>query len=403
MIRRFLERACLVLVGAAGTPFVVAAVVPALAAGGCGGEESPLTPTPSAPPIRVPEGFAVELFASGLELPTSIAFPPDGSDRLFVNELQTGRVRIVSGGVLLDPPFAEVPTNTTGGFPVQGENGLLGLAFDPDYERNRHVYVTYATRTEAGTVGTVARFTDVGDRGEDPTVLLEGIPAGPGHQIESLTFGPDGKLYVSTGDAYLPDRVQDTGSLTGKILRLNPDGSLPADNPFPGSYAWAYGFRNAFDLAFDPSGTLFSTDNGPERNDELNQVVAGGNHGWPIALGTTSDPELVPPLHVWLDVVAPAGMTFYHATGFPAAFRGKLFVVLFGDTYSIGPSPRAKRVQVVDLDTASPTLTDFAVYDFPGLGNPVDVAVGPGGDLFLSDIFQGRIYRVRYTGSPGRE
>ena len=379
--------------------FLFAAFLLAFAATGCDSTENPLTPRPTPPfPITVPDGFAVEIFASGLDLPTSIAFPPDGSDRLFVNELQSGKVRIVEGGVLLNEPFAEVATNTTGGFPVSGENGLLGIAFDPQYSVNRYVYVTYATRTDSGTFGTVARFTDVNSRGEDFTVLLEGVPSAPGHQIESLAFGPDGNLYVSTGDAFMEGEVQNTDSFLGKILRMNPDGSVPGDNPFPNSYTYAYGFRNCFDLVFDGAGELFSADNGPDRNDELNRIVAGGNYGWPVALGETSAPEFVAPLHVWPQIVSPDGMLFYQGTQFPAAFRGKLFLVLFGDTFSEGPSDRAKRVQMVDLDSTPPTFEDFAVYDFSGVGNPLDVTEGPGGSLFLSDIFQGRVFKISYTG-----
>ncbi len=379
--------------------FLFAASLLAFAATGCDSTADPLTPRLAPPfPITVPDGFAVEISASGLDLPTSIAFPPDGSDRLFVNELQSGKVRIVQGGVLLDEPFAEVATNTTGGFPVSGENGLLGIAFDPQYGVNRYVYVTYATRTDSGTFGTVARFADVNNRGEDFTVLLEGIPSAPGHQIESLAFGPDGNLYVSTGDAFMEDEIQNTDSFLGKILRMNPDGSVPGDNPFPNSYTYAYGFRNCFDLVFDGAGELFSADNGPDRNDELNRIVAGGNYGWPMALGETSAPEFVAPLHVWSQIVAPGGMAFYQGTQFPAAFRGKLFLVLFGDTFSEGPSDRAKRVQMVDLDSTPPTFEDFAVYDSPGVGNPLDVTEGPDGSLFLSDIFQGRIFKISYQG-----
>ncbi len=370
----------------------------AVVATACGSATEPVTPPPVRVPFTVPQGFTADEFVGGLDLPTSVAFPPDGSDRLFVNELQSGEVRVVANGTLLPEPFARVATNTTGGFPVNGENGLLGIAFDPGYAANGFVYVTFATRTDAGTFGTVARFTDVDGWGEEYTVLLEGIPAAPGHQIESLAFGPDGELYVSVGDAFMSEEVQDPDALLGRILRVHPDGSVPADNPFPGSLTWAYGLRNSFDLAFDEDGSLYSADNGPETNDELNRIVEGGNYGWPLALGATSTPGLVDPLHVWPEIVSPDGMVFYQGTAFPAAYRGKLFLVLFGDTYSYGPSEQAKRVQVVDLSTQPPAFEDFAVYDFAGIGNPLDVAVGPDGGLYVSDIFQGRIFRIRYTG-----
>jgi glucose/arabinose dehydrogenase len=359
--------------------------------------EIPIIPSPP-PPITVPDGFTVEVYASGLDLPTSIDFPPDGSDRLFVNELQSGEVRIIQDGELLDQPFAQVETNTAGGFPVAGENGLLGIAFDPDYVVNRYVYVTYATRMDSSTFGTVARFTDVGNRGEDFTVLLDSLPSAAGHQVESLAFGPDGMLYVSVGDAFVTDDVQDTDTFAGKILRMTPDGSIPPDNPFPGSYTYAYGFRNAFDLVFDEAGELFSADNGPERDDELNRIIAAGNYGWPVHLGATSTPGFVSPLHVWPLIVAPGGMLFYAGTQFPAAFRGRLLIVLFGDTFAAGPSDRAKRVQLVDIASTPPVFEDLAVYDFAGMGNPLDIAEGPDGSVFLSDIFQGRIFRVAYAG-----
>ncbi len=377
---------------------VVCLVIVGGGAIGCGGagDGDPLPPPPF--PIRVPEGFAAEIFVEGLELPTSLTFPPDGSNRLFVNELQTGRIRVVVDGTLLPDPFAEVETNTTGNFPVQGENGLLGIAFDPDYTVNRHVYVTHAVRTDSGTFGRVVRLTDVDGRGEDPTVLLDGIPAAVGHQIESLTPGPDGMLYVSVGDAFVEERVQDPASSLGKILRVARDGTIPGDNPFPGSYTYALGFRNAFDLAFAPDGRLWATDNGPERDDELNEIVAGGNFGWPDRLGATAEPEFVSPRHVWSRIVAPAGMLFYRGTQFPSRYRDKLFLVLFGFTFTQGPSELSKRIQAVDVTTDPPQFEDFAVYDFLGLGNPLDIAEGPGGSLYLSDIFQGRIFRIWYTG-----
>jgi len=171
----------------------------------------------------------------------------------------------------------------------------------------------------------------------------------------------------------------------------NPWGGIP-------STVFSFPYEDyCFDLVFDGAGALYTADNGPDRDDELNRVVAGGNYGWPMQLGATTAPEFVAPLHVWSRIVAPGGMAFYTGTQFPAAFRGKLFVVLFGDTFSQGPSDRAKRVQLVDLAATPPSFEDFAVYAFAGFGNPVDVAQGPDGSLFVSDIFQGIIYRIRYT------
>ncbi len=353
-------------------------------------------------PFSMSAGFVGEIVASGLNLPTSLAFAPDGSGRLFVNELQTGRIWIFEDGERLPEPFAEVETNSSGGFPVQGEVGLLGLAFDPDYAQNRFVYATYARRVGDEIEGRVVRFTDVANRGQDMTVLLDGVPSAEGHQIESLAFGPDGKLYVSTGDAYQSEDAQDPAALNGKILRMNPDGSIPGDNPFPGTYTYALGLRNSFDLAFRPNGDLVSADNGPSQSDELNVVLRGGNLGWPQHLGYSGGGTSDQPIHVWQEIVSPTGMLFYEGTQFPAAYRGMLFIVFFGDTFSAGPSDRAKRIQVVDLEgngiETTPVFEEFVVYTGAGQGNPLDVTEGPDGSLYFTDIFLGRIYRIRYEG-----
>ncbi len=179
---------------------------------------------------------------------------------------------------------------------------------------------------------------------------------------------------------------------------MNRDGTIPADNPFPGSYTYAYGLRNSFDLAFDASGSLYSADNGPASLDELNRIVEGGNFGWPFFLGGTTLPDFVTPLHVWPQIVSPNGMTFYRGSQFPAEYRGKMFLALFGDTFSTGPSDRAKRIQTVDVTTNPPTFEDFAVYDFTGIGNPLDVVEGPDGSLYFTDIFQGHVFRIRFVG-----
>lgn len=364
-------------------------------------------PDPSLPPISnlavsTPEGFAVDVFAEDLDLPTSMAFPPDGSERLFVNELQSGRVVVFENGERLDEPFTRVETNVSGGFPVEGENGLLGIAFDPDYASNRYVYLTYAHRTDEGTFGRVIRYTDAQNRGIERTVLVDHIPSAPGHQIESLAFGPDDKLYVSVGDAYLEDRVQDSTEVLGKILRLNRDGSVPEDNPFVGSYVYALGFRNCFDLVFLSNGDLVTTCNGPASNDEMEMVKKGANYGWPHFTGNGRTDGFVDPIHVWSEVVSPTGMLVYHGTQFPERYRGKILQVLFGSTHAQGPSTIAKRVQVVDFagggPQASATFEDLLVYEFEDRGNPLDIVEGPDGSVYVSDIFKGRIYRIRYTG-----
>jgi len=369
----------------------------------CGSDSEPQIierPMRTITDIALPEGFIVEEFAAGLDLPTSIGFPPDGSNRLFINELQSGRIIIYENGERLDEPFATVTTMVDGGFPVDGENGLIGLAFDPDYNSNRFVYVSFAVRTDQGTKGVVARFTDNNNTGEDFTILLDDLPGSNGHQVENIAFGPDGKLYVSVGDAFQESNVQNIDRFHGKMLRMNKDGSIPDDNPFGDSYVWALGLRNSFGIGFRDNGDLLANENGPSFNDELNVIQEGENYGWPEQLGTGGEPDFTDPIHVWEQIVAPTGILFYQGTQFPERYRGKMFQVLFGRTFSEGPDSRAKRIQVVDLQGSGqntvPAFEDFAVYNFPGTGNPIELAEGPAGSLFLSDIFQGRVFRIRF-------
>ena len=360
--------------------------------------------------INVPEGFTVELFAENLELPTSIGFPPDGSDRMFVNELQTGNIWVYEDGEKLSQPFAQIETDVSGGFPVDGENGLLGLAFDPDYVTNGYVYITYAQRTDTEEVATVARFTDVNNKGEDYYELLTGLPSAKGHQIENLVFGPDKMLYVSIGDAYHDAKAQNLNEFHGKIIRMTRDGEVPDDNPYvddpkvENKFVYASGFRNAYDLVFRENGELLTTDNGPDRKDEFNVVLPGENYGWPDALGGNTTSEFVDPAHTWENITSPTGMHFYQGTQFPEEYHGKLFQVLFGRTYTnqFDDDTNAKRVQVVHLTgegfETETEFEDFAVFQFGNVkNNPLDITEGPDGSLYVTDIFQGKIFRIRYA------
>lgn len=367
--------------------------------GGGGGGSNNLIVTE----IEVPSGFIVTEFAKDLSLPTNLSFAPDGSNRMFVNELQSGRVKIIQNGQVLPQPFIDLETMVSGGFPVDGENGLIGLSFDPDFVNNKWVYLSYAFRTPSGTIGRVARMQDINNTAENFQILLDNLPSAPGHQIESIAFGPDGKLYVSVGDAFEDAKVQDDIFFNGKILRINPDGSVPIDNPNPGSIIWAKGLRNSFGLAFSPSGLLFATENGPNEKDELNLINGGDNLGWPLVLGEANDPQFKDPVHVWQNIVAPTALHFYKGTQFPQKYRNQMFLVLFGRTTSQGSDPISKRIVLGTIvnsgGNVSVNLEDFAVYKFEGGGNPLGITEGPDGSLYISDIFQGKIFKIVFNPS----
>ncbi|MEM6632706.1 MAG: PQQ-dependent sugar dehydrogenase [Bacteroidota bacterium] len=367
---------------------------------GCEGSEESGNPSPLFEPFITPAGFTVEEVVEGLNLPTSLAFAPDGSGRLFVNELQTGNVQVIQGDSLLPRPFVSLATFVSGGFPVDGENGLIGIAFDPDYERNRYVYFSYAVWSSSDTLGKVIRFRDENNRGVEGRLLLDSIPGGSAHQVQSLRFGPDGKLYIAIGDAFRPNWAQDTAQLPGSILRMNPDGSIPLDNPFLGSYIYASGLRNPFDMTFTEGGELLAADIGAVLEDEINVIESGANYAWPLWSGAGNQNGYVDPIHTWLESVSPTGMEWYGAEVYPEPYRNSLMMVLFGKTFEVGPSTNSKRIQVLTFQgqgqSTQVSFTDLLIYNLPALGNPLDIALGPDGLVYFTDIFRGKVFRLEY-------
>ncbi len=283
---------------------------------------STATPSVSATPVSSPTPIAtatprgpfeprLEVVASSLVIPWDLAFAPDG--RLFFTE-RPGRLRLIADGQLRPEPVAVLPAG-----PV-GEGGLLGLALDPRFSENGYLYVYYTYQGAGGLRNRISRLTFDGEVASGEMVLLQDIPGAGIHDGGGLRFGPDGKLYATTGDARQPGLAQELTSLAGKILRLNSDGSVPSDNPFPGSYVYSLGHRNPQGLAWQPStGHLFATEHGPSGEfrlccrDEVNLIEAGGNFGWPEVTMAPGDPRFVDPIlasgtdHTW----APASAGFY--------------------------------------------------------------------------------------------
>ena len=283
------------------------------------------TTTTSDEPTRVPDPAALETVVEGLEVPWDVAFVD--ADTVLVTE-RPGRVRVIDAGRLREEPVAEPDVDAA------GEGGLLGIALHPDFPEQQFAYL-YATTSESNQVTRWAVAADL--TFSDPEVLLDRIPAARNHDGGRLAFGPDGMLYVATGDAGEPSTAADVGSLAGKILRIAPDGSVPEDNPFPGSPVWSYGHRNPQGLAWDAAGELYAPEHGPSGefglccNDEVNRIEPGGFYGWPFvtAAGPTGrgEPPTEPTAPIATsgsgDTWAPAGAAVVGDSLLVATLRGE--------------------------------------------------------------------------------
>ena len=256
-------------------------------------------------------GFRVEVVAQKLEIPWALAFAPDG--RIFVTE-RPGRLRVIENGQLKPEPVAVISDVLH-----IGEGGLMAVALDPGFTTNRWLYLSYTTKSGSGAIiNRVVRYREEHGALSEQTVILDNIPGAQFHDGCRVTFGPDGKLYITTGDATERGLAQQMDSLAGKILRLNPDGTIPADNPFPGSPVYTFGHRNAQGLAWHPVTKIaFSTEHGPsgfdgpDGGDESNLIRAGKNYGWPVIHHEQTRAGMEAPLLSFTPAIAPASGMFY--------------------------------------------------------------------------------------------
>jgi len=326
------------------------------------------TPTPVAQPAA---GVNVTDVADGLQIPVNLQFAPDG--RLFFTEVSKGVVRI------MDPDRAVRPEPfTTLRISRRTEQGALGLALDPNFAVNRHVYVYYSQReNDAGDPkeNRVVRFTEREGVGTDMTTVVDNLPIGICcHNGGRIGFGPDGKLYVTVGDQNRDENTQKLNRLHGKVLRVNPNGTVPEDNPFPGSPVYALGFRNPWGLAFHPrTGFAYVTDNGDVGHDEVNRLVAGGNYGTPEVEGTANDPRFVDPLwETGVGRAALTGATFYTGSSMPE-YQNDLFFCAF----NTGDLTRMRLAEGSDQILEQEVLAKNCY---------LDVANGPDGALYFASL-----------------
>ncbi|MEM9590034.1 MAG: PQQ-dependent sugar dehydrogenase [Pseudomonadota bacterium] len=348
-------------------------------------------------PIRV------ETVTDELKRPWGMAFLPDG--RMLVTE-RGGTLRLVSADGVVSDPIAGVPEVA-----ARGQGGLLDVALDPGFLTNNLIYLSYSEPGDGGAGTAVARGKLEGESLQDVKVIFQQTPkvTGSGHFGSRLIFAPDGTLFITLGDRRQLDLVQDLSSHVGKIVRINPDGSVPQDNPFIGQNdaqpeIWSLGHRNVQSASINPqTGKLWTLEFGPRGGDELNRPSAGKNYGWPLVnwgseYGGASipdpptRPEFEDAIRHWTPVISPSGATFYTAEPVPG-WTSEAIPAWSGDLLVAGLS--AKGIIRLSLDGESVTGEERIP-----IGVRIrDVVQGPDGAVYaLTDENTGKILRLTAEG-----
>ena len=317
--------------------------------------------------------YIVEPFVSELEIPWAFVFT--SPERLLVTE-RVGRLRqVVDGKLAQDPLFTFSEISAT------GEEGLMGITLDPDYAKNKTFYVCLAYNNGTRLMTKVLRLFDENSRVRVDGILLDSVPAAQFHAGCGLKIGPDKKLYVSTGDALERQTAQDIQVFSGKILRINLDGSIPTDNPFPNSPVYTYGHRNAQGFDWHPvTKQMIATEHGPSLidgpagGDEINHIVSGANYGWPVVSHERSAEGMKSPLLVFTPAVAPASGMFYRSNVFPQFRNSFFFGMLKGEGI----------VQVTFSNNDGEKVESYMELDGLNVGRVRDVVEGPDGLLYFS-------------------
>jgi len=300
-----------------------------------GGIQGPLAePVVGDPPQKVrdnfipdPEEYSVQVWVDGLEIPWSLVFL--SRERALVTE-RSGRIRLIENGELRQEPYKEIEA-----VEHVGEGGLMGMARHPDYPDEPYIYAMYTYREDGSLYNGVVRYVDTGSTLSFDRMIVEHIPGHRVHNGGRIAFGPDGMLYITTGDIWQAEIAQDKNNLGGKILRLTPEGDIPGDNPFQGSPVFSLGHRNPQGLAWHPeTGSLFSSEHGPSGEfglrgkDIINVIVKGENYGWPRVLGAADIEPYIDPMIMWPAATPPSGMTFWNNRLYVATLRSEALVCI---------------------------------------------------------------------------
>lgn len=320
--------------------------------------------SPSGPPPIPPPNFqetgneTIQILATNLEKPWALTF---ADDKIFITE-RTGKIRVFKSDQILEEPLATLRTANI------FDGGLLGIAVHPNFTNNHFLYVYY-TYEENGTLwNKILKITESGNKLKDAITILDKIPGSKFSNGGVIKFGPDNKLYVATGaGSDSSHAAQDLNSLSGKILRLNDDGSIPSDNPFPNSLVYSYGHSNPRGMAWDKSGSLYVTEMGPSKNDEINLIIKGKNYGWPEQQCSGSG-DFVNAIECYDPEIEPGGIVFY--SGNKLEFKNDMIMA------SMKPE-KLDRLKITD------GKVEYQKSILSGLGRIRDVNEGPDGYLYI--------------------
>lgn len=324
-----------------------------------------------------PEDYEVTKVAEGLEIPWAIAFPDENEGEIMVTE-RTGKIRLIQDGVLIEENILDLTDEIVS----IGEAGLMSLALDPNFLKNNYVYIYHTYGNQDNIKLKVSRYEYKDRKLINEYIVIDNIPAGNVHSGGEIAFGPDGKLYITTGDIAQADIAQDLSSLAGKTLRINSDGSIPNDNPFADEQdkrpeIWSYGHRNAQGLDWHPvTLEMFQSEHGPSGfdggfgMDEINLVLRGQNYGWPIIRGTEMIIGMYTPLKVFTPAIAPASITFYENTD--SGFNNMLFVAALRGT------------SILIFDVHSDKLREVGIINGEAYGRIREIKQGPNNSIYFT-------------------
>lgn len=312
---------------------------------------------------------------TGLNIPWEITWGPD--NRIWFTD-QKGMVNCIDPSTGKVTRLLNIPDVY-----YQKTLGLLGMAVHPDQAKYPYVFLDYTYLLPDSVIHSkLVRYTYLKDTLINPVILLKGIPGKSYHNGSRVIISPDNKIIMSTGDAGNPKKAQDVTSLSGKILRLNLDGSIPSDNPIANSYAWTWGHRNPQGLVWAANGRLYSSEHGPSNDDEVNFIEKGKNYGWPDVMGFYDLPEekkyndsvkITQPLKAWTPIIAPAGLDYYHHDAFPEWKNSLLLANLLGMS-----------LRVLPLNAKGDSITGEKIYFHKLFGRIRDLCIAPDGSIYLT-------------------